>query len=341
MHVERTIALDLLGQEGCRFQIPLYQRVYSWTLNQCEELWADLMRAAHAKEEHFLGTMLCQEDEGADARALRTVDLVDGQQRLVTLTLLLAALSDAAKEAANAEVRALGASVDARFLFVRQGASALPKLMLSRADAPTFEALLTATALPGGDARSANIVENHRFFKEQLAAPHALERAWKGLGQLTVISAELDEDDEPQSVFESLNAKGKGLTSTDLIRNLLLARFGFQDQKRLFVELWQPLESLFQQHEDAPDVLMDAALHAWLDARTEGLAIQDRTELYGAFKRHVMGHPDMPLEALLLDVNGFCSAFAEHLDAPQNKLHVNWAKGKLTGLVSERKLFGD
>lgn len=339
MHVERSAALDLLGQEGRRFRIPLYQRVYSWTLGQCKELWADLMRAADTEEEHFLGTVLCQDDEGA--KALRTVDLVDGQQRLVTLTLLLAALSDIAKETSTAEVRALGADVDARFLFVRKGRDALPKLMLSCADAPTFEALLNATALPEDDVRSVNIVENHRFFKEHLAAPRALERAWSGLGRLSVISAQLDEDDEPQSVFESLNAKGKGLTSVDLIRNLLLARFDIEDQKRLFDELWQPLEELFQGREDAPDVLMDAALHAWLDARTESLAIQDRAELYGAFKRYVMEHSDMPLESLLLDINGLCSAFAEHLDAPQNRLHINWAKGRLTGLVSERKLFGD
>ena len=92
---------------------------------------------------------------------------------------------------------------------------------------------------------------------------------------------------------------------------------------------------------EAPDLLMDAALHAWLEQNADGLDVQDRSELYGAFKRQVLAHPDQSLEDLLASVNAFCAQFAEHLDGHENKVHVDWAKGKLTGLVSERKLFGD
>lgn len=351
MRTELTRALDFLGEPGVRFRIPVYQRVYSWTRPQCEELWADLLQAAEAGEDHFMGTVLSGEpdaDAGAGAACapcadagVRAVDLVDGQQRMVTLTLLAAALCSAANGTDDAQLRAQAADLAERCLFVRVGADALTKMELAPADQPTFSALLREEALPEGDGLSANLADNCRFFRERLASAADVRHALSGLQHLTLISAQLEAGDEPQSVFESLNSKGKGLTSADLIRNLLFARFGYEDQQRLYEQLWQPIEGMFAGSADAPDLLMDAALHAWLEQNADRLDIQDRSELYGAFKRHVLAHTDEPLEDLLASVNAFCAQFAEHLDSHENKVHVDWAKGKLTGLVSERKLFGD
>ncbi len=413
MRTELTRALDFLGEPGVRFRIPVYQRVYSWTRPQCEELWADLMQAAAADEDHFMGTVLSgAPDAGVDAAAdaacalcadagVRAVDLVDGQQRMVTLTLLLSALCSALAGTDDEQLRAQAADLAERCLFVRAddryaevtdvqkgrpklhmaesdgdvqkgrpklhieeasqcassssmcnlerpfctsvltGSDVLTKMELAPADQPTFSALLREEALPEGDGLSANLADNCRFFRERLASAADVRQALSGLRHLTLISAQLEAGDEPQSVFESLNSKGKGLTSADLIRNLLLARFGCEDQQRLYEQLWQPIEGMFADNADAPDLLMDAALHAWLEQNADGLDIQDRSELYGAFKRHVLAHPEQPLEDLLASVNAFCAQFAEHLDSHENKVHVDWAKGKLTGLVSERKLFGD
>ena len=403
MRTELTRALDFLGEPGVRFRIPVYQRVYSWTRPQCEELWADLLQAAEAGEDHFMGTVLSGEPE-ADAGVdlgVRAVDLVDGQQRMVTLTLLVAALCSALAGADDEQLRAQAADLAERCLFVRAddgcaevadvqkgrpklhieeasqcassssmcnlerpfctsrdpsalcnlerpfctsvltGSDVLTKMELAPADQPTFSALLREEVLPEGDGLSANLADNCRFFRERLASAADVRHALSGLQHLTLISAQLEAGDEPQSVFESLNSKGKGLTSADLIRNLLFARFGYEDQQRLYEQLWQPIEGMFAGSADAPDLLMDAALHAWLEQNADRLDIQDRSELYGAFKRHVLAHPDEPLEDLLASVNAFCAQFAEHLDSHENKVHVDWAKGKLTGLVSERKLFGD
>lgn len=348
MRIETTRALDFLGTEGVRFRIPVYQRVYSWTRPQCEELWSDLLRAAETGEDHFMGTVLSgMPDASVDASAsctgegVRMVDLVDGQQRLVTLTLLVAALCDAVHDAGDAQLRAQAADLVERCAFVRAGAGALTKMELALADQPTFSALVRGAVLPEEDARSANLVDNCRFFRERVTSAADARQVLAGLRRLMLISAQLEAGDEPQSVFESLNSKGKGLTSADLIRNLLFARFGYADQERLYEKLWQPIEGMFAGGVDAPDLLMDAALHAWLEANADELDIRDRSELYGAFKRHVLAHPDEPLEELLASVNAFCARFAERLGAPENKVHVDWAKGRLTGLVSERKLFGD
>ena len=146
MRTELTRALDFLGEPGVRFQVPVYQRVYSWTRPQCEELWADLMQAAAADEDHFMGTVLSgAPDAGVDAAAdaacapcadagVRAVDLVDGQQRMVTLTLLLSALCSAATGADDEQLWAQAADLAERCLFVRAGAEALTKMELAPAD---------------------------------------------------------------------------------------------------------------------------------------------------------------------------------------------------------------
>lgn len=343
MQVEQTTVLDILGMPDARFRIPLYQRVYSWTRNQCDELWEDILRAAQAGAEHFMGTVLARPgEEGAAADgSFRQIDLVDGQQRLVTTTLLLAALSDAAHAMAAPDMQALAAEIDERFLFVRVGNETLTKMELAPADQPTFSALLCGNALPDEDDLSANITNNCTAFKENLHTAVDIKAVMDGLRCLTVIFAQLEEGDEPQSVFESLNSKGKGLSSSDLIRNLLFARFGYEEQKRIYEQYWMPIEGMFEDDPDTPGLLMDAALHAWLDANVERLDIQDRSELYSAFKRYVNMHPERELEDLLQDINASCATFASHLANHENRQHVDWAKGKLIGLVSERKLFGD
>lgn len=340
MQIEQKALLDILGIPDAHFRIPIYQRVYSWTQNQCAELWADLERAAATDQEHFLGTVLYGESSPAPEN-VQEVDLVDGQQRLVTTSLLLAALSDAARESSEPNLQALAADINERYLFTRTGSDPLTKLELSHADQPTFAALLEGRKLPEEDELSVNITTNYQFFKDYLATPADIQRTFAGLERFTLISARLEPDDQPQSVFESLNAKGRGLSSADLIRNLLFATFGYEDQKRIYEQYWQPIEGMFQDDADTPGLLMDAALHAWLDANTDELNIQDRTELYGAFKRYVSAHPDESLEELLASINAFCATFAEHLASHENKVHIDWAKGKLTGLISERKLFGD
>ena len=104
MQTEKTVFLDLLGMPATRFVIPAYQRLYSWRERQCRELWLDLHRAARADATHFIGTLLySHEDPDADGR--QRLAVIDGQQRLTTMTLLIEALRRHLEEilAANAE----------------------------------------------------------------------------------------------------------------------------------------------------------------------------------------------------------------------------------------------
>ena len=358
MLVNQEYLLKLIERTGVRFQIPVYQRVYAWTQRQCEELWIDVLRAGSTGADHFIGTMLYGVDDERPEDGRVVLDLIDGQQRFTTAMLLLAALRDALTED-GAEKKAVSAGsdnetsaaavgyaapdpaqIDSALLFAVDADGIEPKLTLSEVDQPTFRAILERTPLPEGDALSANLVRSYAFFKERLHA-EGMSAAWRGLQRLLMIGAQLEEGDQPQAVFESLNARGVALSPADLIRNLLFVHFGYEEQKRLFQKYWEPIESMFPEAADMPDLYVDAALHAWLEEHAPDLTLQDASEIYTAFKASLRAHPGLPLEELLCSLHSSCAAFAQRLSTPDAKRHLDWAQGKLTGLVSERKLFGD
>ena len=93
MRIGQQSLLDLLGEKNIRFVIPIYQRAYSWTQRQCEELWRDILRAAKVDGRHFVGTVLYTPEDD-DEQGHHRFAIIDGQQRLTTLTLLLAALGE-------------------------------------------------------------------------------------------------------------------------------------------------------------------------------------------------------------------------------------------------------
>lgn len=341
MKVEQRKLIDIIGVHDTVFQVPIYQRVYSWTQRQCEELWADILRAAGTDGEHFIGTVLYGEGYTDSASTCNAIDLIDGQQRVTTASLLLVAIRNML-QAQGESIDGLDAvTIESHYLFAECDGKRCAKLVLSKADMPTYEALLNRSDLPGEDELSSNLTDNLSFFEERITDCEMARKAWNGLQKLLVIGAQLEEGDQPQTVFESLNSKGMGLSPADLIRNLLFVRFGYDDQKRLYGQYWEPIEQMFPADEDIPDLYLDAALHAWLEKNAPNLKIQNKSEIYSAFKTYVRENPDIQLEDLLRNLNGFCREFASNLDSIEAKKHIDWVRGKLIGLVSERKLFGD
>jgi hypothetical protein len=152
-------------------------------------------------------------------------------------------------------------------------------------------------------------------------------------------------------VFESLNAKGMPLKTSDLIRNLLLTQLDLEEQIRLFKKYWEPLEDRFDAIEAAEKaerkskigippadrrvewegLALDAALHGWLVENSPTARPSTRAGLYDAFKNHVAENPEMTLEELLTSINVYCNRFADEFESPEAKEHINWAIGKPEG----------
>ena len=347
MQTKQQMLLDFLGAPGTQLVIPVYQRVYAWSERQCDVLWNDVLRAGRAGSAHFIGTVLFAPEPPEPAQGIEArLGIIDGQQRTATLTLLLTALRDHLRDTGTALEGIDAQGITRRYLHVAgSGDGAAPKLALARADRATMEAVVEGAELPGEDDRSANVVANYGHFRAKMGARFAAEDAavlWCGLQRLLVIAAELDGEDRPQVVFESLNSKGMPLTTADLVRNLLLVGVDYEEQKRLYETYWLPIERLFA--DDRASMRLNAALHGWLAVTAPQLRIGSKDQVYGAFKTYVRDVHQGTLEELLRGLRGFCQTFAtksQSSGAASAASHATWGSGKPAGIISEKRLFGD
>lgn len=343
MLTKQEMFLDFLGAPDTQLIIPVYQRVYAWNDRQCDDLWADICRVGRTESTHFVGTVLYATEEGTQ-QAEKRLDLIDGQQRTATVTLLLTALRDYLRDSGTALEGIDAAGITKRYLHT-SGAEEACKLVLSRVDRDTMTAVMEGTTLPEEDDLSANVLTNYQHFRSKMDENFTAEDAdvlWRGLQQLLVIAAELDGEDRPQLIFESLNSKGMALTTADLVRNLLLVNASFEEQTRLYEKYWAPIESMFG--EDPASQRLNAALHGWLAITAPKLRVKSKDEVYAAFKIYLEDIHKGTLEELLRGLKGFCETFAAKSQSSRvshAQAHANWANGKVEGIISEKKLFGD
>ena len=342
MLTKQEMFLDFIGKSGTQLIIPVYQRVYAWDRTQCDTLWADIKRAGRTGSAHFIGTVLYATEPGTETVDSR-LDIIDGQQRTATLTLLLAALRDWMRDTGAALDGIDADGIDQRYLHVAGGEL---KLILSRVDRKTMEAVVQGTEPPQDEEElSANVANNFRLFRDKMDDGFTAEEAqiiWNGVQRLMIIAASLDGDDRPQLIFESLNSKGMPLTTADLIRNLLLVNAGFDEQTRLYNKYWAPIEHLYA--DDEKSQRLNAALHGFLAVTAPKLRIANKDQVYGAFKTFMEDVYHGSLEELLIGLKGFCETFAAKSNT-QSARHAqavaNFGNSRPQGLIADKKLFGD
>ena len=345
---QRTF-LDYLGAPHTHFIIPVYQRVYTWSDKQCATLWRDCVHAGKAQSEHFIGTVLYSPDPELSGTQTQAIDIIDGQQRTATISLLIAALADYLEgQEAALEDGTDASTLRARFLFADErtpgDASRKEKLTLSRLDRETMAAVLNHTDLPEEDDLSKNVVSNYQRFKSYLQAESDAETIWRGLKQLTIIAAEIEKNDHPQTVFESLNSKGMPLTTADLARNLLFSDVEYEEQERLYDQYWKPIENMFA-NDDDDATSMNAALRGWLAVKAPRLRSRASDDVYDALKTFLQTENHADAESLLRGFKGFCETFrarSQSKGARTADMHTTWGIGGRTkGLPVDRSLFGE
>lgn len=248
MKAEDTLVTSLL--EGAKqFIVPIFQRDYSWGTKHCQQLWKDVIRVGSDPKikGHFLGSVVYVAAEDNSAAITRWL-LIDGQQRMTTLTLLLIALRDRIKELQDAgedlgEV-STPEELDDYYLRNRHGkGDRRHKLHLRRADHNTLIAQLDGKGIP--DAASERVKENFSFLRD-LVSKADVQIVYAGIKKLVVVDVCLTRgQDDPQMIFESLNSTGVDLTQADLIRNFVLMRLDETSQTQLYEEYWQPIEQAF------------------------------------------------------------------------------------------------
>ena len=266
-----------------QFVVPVFQRDYSWTEVHCDQLWRDILNIANepSNRGHFLGSLVYI-STGDSAASFPRWLLIDGQQRLTTLTLLMIALRNhiTATNWVGSQAGPTAARVEAYFLKnLQEQGHRIYKLVLRGFDQGSLRALLDSRSLPV--PASERIRENYEFFRERLADVDP-ELVYRGIGRLVVVDVTLERGtDDPQLIFESLNSTGLDLSQSDLIRNFILMRLPELEQTRLYGTYWSEIETLFRDSEWT----FDAFIRDFIALETKANKQERSDQIYSAFRQ--------------------------------------------------------
>lgn len=292
-----------------QFVIPIYQRNYSWTAAQCRQLWADLMRAGRDEKvnAHFIGSIVYVERGLSSVTSQEALLVIDGQQRLTTSTLLIAALAKHFESQGVGELLEAFSAKKLRNYYLLnpdEDGERHFKLILSETDKDTLLAILQGSPMPA--EASSRITENYALFQELIAANQSeLEAICQGLAKLVIVDVSLDRaQDNPQLIFESMNSTGLELSQADLIRNYILMGLEPKLQTELYKTYWRPMERAFGQA--AYVVHFDAFMRHYLTAKTG--EIPNVREVYVAFKAFARGLSG-DTKDLVADIHAYASYY--------------------------------
>lgn len=263
-----------------QFLIPVYQRFYSWDIEQCKRLWNDIVEMQRkGKVGHFVGSIV-NIAEQAMPTGVQKYMIIDGQQRMTTLTLLLLALRDyAIKNPGDTSINAR--RIDNMLLKNEyENGDERYKLLLTETDRDILINLVEEK--PIAEGTRSRLIENYKFFADKLADKEILPaEVYESIGKLQIVNITLDRAvDDAQAIFESLNSTGKELSESDLIRNYVLMGLESSEQIYVYEHLWRPMEQLFVY--ETQGTVMDAFFRHYLTMKLARIPKQGR--VYEEFK---------------------------------------------------------
>jgi len=263
-----------------QFLIPVYQRYYSWDIEQCTRLWNDIVEMQKkGKVGHFVGSIV-NIAEQAMPTGVQKYMIIDGQQRMTTLSLLLLALRDYAIK--NPDDTTINARRIDNMLLKNEYESGDEryKLLLTETDRDILMRLVEEKPIPE-DTRS-RLLDNYKFFAGKIADKELQPaEVYESIGKLQIVNITLDRSvDDAQAIFESLNSTGKELSESDLIRNYVLMGLEPTEQTYVYEHLWRPMELLFVY--ETQDSVMDRFFRDYLTMKITRIPKQDR--VYEEFK---------------------------------------------------------
>lgn len=265
---------------GKQFVIPVYQRKYTWTVKkQLVQLIKDLEQLIEdetKQKQHFLGTIVYLENI-VEYKVERSI--VDGQQRLVTMFLMAHAMKSIseneyrAREIDETYLQNYAEKADSRY---RQ------RLYPSVADGEDYTIISEGRFDELNKDSNSNIVQNFLYLQAELKSlveRYTFDRVLYALKRFSIVYIKLDERDNAQQIFESINSTGERLTASDLIRNFIMMNKSNEEQTLLYKQYWRKLEAVFDNSKGMEDFF-----RYYLAAMTEEYSAKH--VLYQAFKEY-------------------------------------------------------
>ena len=330
------ITLNKLLNTSRQFIVPIFQRNYSWQKSQYEQLWFDILRASKFKEKqnHFIGSIVYI-DMGTPAGRPQQLLLIDGQQRLTTISILLCAIKDYVQKF-NLETKLINlAKIKNQFLYNSDEIDEDKyKLLLNVQDKETYIKLIDNTIFTVNKPAT-NIIKCYEFFYERIEdfikQDGQIDEIYAGIFKLSLVSISLDKDsDNPQMIFESMNSTGKDLSQTDLLRNYLLMDLTPEKQTRLYKTYWKPMEELFGEDIYKNDVnKFDYFIRDFLTLKSDTGYICKINNVYENFKRYYLDN-NCEKFAVLKDLFTYAKYYAciDLLQENDNELKLYWQEFK-------------
>lgn len=328
--------LNKLLNTSRQFIVPIFQRNYSWQKSQYEQLWFDILRASKFKEKqnHFIGSIVYI-DMGTPAGRPQQLLLIDGQQRLTTISILLCAIKDYVQKF-NLETKLINlAKIKNQFLYNSDEIDEdRYKLLLNVQDKETYIKLIDNTIFTVNKPAT-NIIKCYEFFYERIEdfikQDGQIDEIYAGIFKLSLVSISLDKDsDNPQMIFESMNSTGKDLSQTDLLRNYLLMDLTPEKQTRLYKTYWKPMEELFGEDIYKNDVnKFDYFIRDFLTLKSDTGYICKINNVYENFKRYYLDN-NCEKFAVLKDLFTYAKYYAciDLLQEKDDELKLYWQEFK-------------
>ncbi|PUD07297.1 hypothetical protein C2S37_01450, partial [Helicobacter pylori] len=321
--------LDFIGKsQEKQFVIPIYQRVYSWEKEQCKQLWDDIVKTGGNDQMngHFIGSIVFVQD-GIYATNYNELLIIDGQQRLTTITLLFIALRDHLNDEDEFLKKFSRQKIRNRYLINSdEKGDKKFKLFLSEPDRDTLLSLIDENKRKPSEP-SLKIVENFKLFEKWISEnTDKLETIFKGLEKLMIVWIALEKGkDDPQLIFESMNSKGIELTQADLIRNYIIMETEVEKQEDFYNQYWRAMEENFKQNE----TLFNQFVRHYLTIKTR--EIPNINKVYEAFKDYQQKE-GIEIEDLLKDLQKYCGYFCQIAFKKEADKGLNKALGFLVDL---------
>ena len=297
MDIDKGSIYQLLNGQY-QYIIPVYQRKYSWLAEvQCARLWKDIVNMVKQhKQHHFVGSIVSVAEKYSLMGVQKRL-IIDGQQRMTTLSILMIALRDYLVE------QGAGEEVEENINMVlknpsRKGDDAY-KMLLTDTDRDIMIKLVDK--LPIGEDEDSKIYTNYLYFKQKVAEGILTpDEVYESISKLDIVGIVLDraQGDDPQLIFESLNSTGMDLSKSDLIRNYILMGLDNDEQKSIYNNYWKPFEKNFPT-QDGTD-RMDRFFRDYLTMK-KGVFIKFDT-IYDVFKDYAENSEFSKQEELAEDI---------------------------------------
>ena len=314
--VANQVTLEsFLAKNKTQFVIPVYQRNYDWVDAQCKQLFEDIIDIGKKENEtHFIGSIVFIHDGVYTSSEVTPLVVIDGQQRLTTITLLYLALYHYAKEKGD---KGKAAEINETYLINKFVSLDDSKLKLKQTDNNTkaFKYLLSDNK-PEDYGEYSRVIENYTFFKKRITEDN-FDTIQKGLKKLLFVEISLERGkDDPQRIFESLNSTGLELSQADLIRNYILMGLEPKKQINIYNKIWFIIEGNAKD-EIKKQSRVSEFIRDYLTIKNKKIPV--KSKVYLEFKNKFKNRDDDFYENILNEIKNYSKHYNKLINPSKEK----------------------